>query len=52
MKNLYGCTPASIYGNDAGEDEPNESPKSNRAAWVTKDACAFEVLAGRIIIRN
>jgi len=31
MKNLYGCTPASIYGNDAGEDEPNESPKSNRA---------------------
>jgi uncharacterized protein (DUF362 family) len=31
MKNLYGCTPASIYGNDAGEDEPNENPRSNRA---------------------
>jgi uncharacterized protein (DUF362 family) len=32
MKNLYGCTPASIYGADAGEDEPNENPRSNRAA--------------------
>lgn len=32
MKNLYGCTPASIYGGDAGEDEPNENPKSNRAS--------------------
>jgi uncharacterized protein (DUF362 family) len=31
MKNLYGCTPASIYGNDAGVDEPNENPGSNRA---------------------
>lgn len=31
MKNLYGCTPASIYGNDAGVDEPNENPRSNRA---------------------
>jgi hypothetical protein len=32
MKNLYGCTPASIYGGDAGEDGPNENPRSNRAA--------------------
>jgi uncharacterized protein (DUF362 family) len=32
MKNLYGCTPASIYGNDAGVDEPNENPNSNRAS--------------------
>jgi uncharacterized protein (DUF362 family) len=32
MKNLYGCTPASIYGGDAGVDEPNEKPNSNRAA--------------------
>jgi uncharacterized protein (DUF362 family) len=32
MKNLYGCTPASIYGADAGVDEPNENPNSNRAA--------------------
>jgi uncharacterized protein (DUF362 family) len=32
MKNLYGCTPASIYGGDAGADEPNENPKSPRAA--------------------
>jgi uncharacterized protein (DUF362 family) len=31
MKNLYGCTPASIYGNDSGENEPNENPHSNRA---------------------
>jgi uncharacterized protein (DUF362 family) len=32
MKNLYGCTPASIYGADAGENEPNENPRSNRGA--------------------
>jgi uncharacterized protein (DUF362 family) len=32
MKNLYGCTPASIYGGDAGVDEPNENPNSNRAS--------------------
>lgn len=32
MKNLYGCTPASIYGGDAGIDEPNEDPKTPRAA--------------------
>jgi len=32
MKNLYGCTPASIYGGDAGVDEPNERPNSNRVA--------------------
>ena len=32
MKNLYGCTPASIYGGDAGEDSPNESPKTSRGA--------------------
>ncbi len=32
MKNLFGCLPASIYGGDAGVDEPNENPKTNRAA--------------------
>lgn len=32
MKNLYGCTPASIYGTDAGEDEPNENPRTARNA--------------------
>lgn len=30
MKNMFGCTPASIYGNDAGKDDPNESPTSGR----------------------
>jgi uncharacterized protein (DUF362 family) len=30
MKNMFGCTPASIYGNDSGVDEPNESPTSGR----------------------
>ncbi len=30
MKNMFGCTPASIYGNDAGVDDPNESPTSGR----------------------
>jgi uncharacterized protein (DUF362 family) len=30
MKNMFGCTPISIYGDDAGRDEPNEDPKSGR----------------------
>lgn len=31
MKNIFGITPASIYGDDAGEDEPNEKPTKGRA---------------------
>jgi uncharacterized protein (DUF362 family) len=30
MKNIFGITPASIYGDDAGMDTPNESPNSGR----------------------
>ena len=30
MKNCFGITPASIYGDDAGEFEPNEKPNSGR----------------------
>ena len=30
MKNCFGNTPASIYGDDAKIDEPNESPTSGR----------------------
>jgi uncharacterized protein (DUF362 family) len=30
MKNLFGMTPASIYGDDAGRDAPNESPGKGR----------------------
>jgi hypothetical protein len=26
LKNSFGITPSSIYGSDAGEDEPNENP--------------------------
>ena len=32
MKNIFGITPASIYGDDAGVDAPNENPKSSRIA--------------------
>ena len=32
MKNCFGITPASIYGDDAGEHEPNENPTSSRGA--------------------
>jgi uncharacterized protein (DUF362 family) len=32
MKNLFGATPCSIYGDDAGVDEPNESVRRGRAA--------------------
>lgn len=31
MKNLFGITPASIYGDDAGRDEPNENPGKGRS---------------------
>jgi hypothetical protein len=30
LKNCFGNTPASIYGNDAGVDEPNEKPTAGR----------------------
>lgn len=30
MKNIFGITPASIYGDDAGRDAPNESPGKGR----------------------
>lgn len=30
MKNIFGITPASVYGDDAGLDEPNESPAKGR----------------------
>jgi uncharacterized protein (DUF362 family) len=32
MKNCFGITPASIYGDDAGEKEPNEHPTSSRGS--------------------
>ena len=32
MKNCFGITPASIYGDDAGVDEPNETPNSGRVS--------------------
>jgi uncharacterized protein (DUF362 family) len=31
LKNLFGITPASIYGDDAGKHEPNENPAEGRA---------------------
>jgi hypothetical protein len=30
LKNCFGMTPASIYGDDAGADEPNENPTKGR----------------------
>jgi uncharacterized protein (DUF362 family) len=32
MKNVFGITPISIYGDDAGVDEPNEFARKNRGA--------------------
>jgi uncharacterized protein (DUF362 family) len=32
MKNCFGITPASIYGDDAGVDEPNENPTKGRGS--------------------
>lgn len=36
MKNCFGITPASIYGDDAGIDQPNEKPTKGRG-----DVCHF-----------
>ena len=36
MKNCFGITPASIYGDDAGKDEPNESPANGRVSVCHK----------------
>ena len=30
MKNMFGATPISIYGDQAGADEPNEEPRGGR----------------------
>jgi uncharacterized protein (DUF362 family) len=30
LKNLFGITPAAIYGDDAGVDQPNEKPSKGR----------------------
>jgi hypothetical protein len=32
MKNCFGITPASIYGDDAGVDGPNENPAAGRGS--------------------
>ncbi|HEY2017810.1 MAG TPA: DUF362 domain-containing protein [Bryobacteraceae bacterium] len=32
LKNCFGTIPASIYGDNAGKDEPNESPTAGRQA--------------------
>lgn len=32
MKNCFGMTPVSIYGDDAGKDEPNENASQGRGA--------------------
>ena len=32
LKNCFGCLPASVYGDSAGVDEPNENPVDGRAA--------------------
>jgi len=34
MKNCFGMTPASIYGDDAGIEAPNETPRSGRQATM------------------
>src|ERR1017187_2028479 len=38
MKNCFGMLPASIYGDDAGVDEPNENPTAGRAKTMHRGA--------------
>jgi uncharacterized protein (DUF362 family) len=37
LKNSFGITPSSIYGSDAGEDEPNENPTTGRGPLHSGD---------------
>ncbi len=34
MKNCFGITPTSIYGDDAGDDDPNEQPSGGRGSTL------------------
>jgi uncharacterized protein (DUF362 family) len=34
LKNCFGCVPSSIYGDDAGRDDPNEKPTRGRSDVV------------------
>jgi uncharacterized protein (DUF362 family) len=38
MKNCFGMLPASIYGDDAGVDEPNENPTKGRSKIMHRGA--------------
>src|ERR1017187_2952481 len=38
MKNCFGMLPASIYGDDAGVDEPNENPTAGRTKIMHRGA--------------
>jgi uncharacterized protein (DUF362 family) len=38
IKNMFGSTPISIYGDAAGKDEPNEDPHGGRGAIMHKGA--------------
>ena len=37
MKNLFGMTPCTIYGDGAGEDEPSSAPRGGRGMLHTGD---------------
>ena len=43
MKNCFGILPASIYGDDAGVDQPNEDPKRGAPRPCTWATAAFKV---------
>jgi len=45
LKNSFGITPASIYGGDAGVDEPNESPAQGRGPLHAGDRQPAKIAA-------
>ena len=45
LKNSFGITPASIYGGDAGVDEPNESPRQGRGPLHAGDRQPAKIAA-------
>jgi uncharacterized protein (DUF362 family) len=47
MKNMFGCTPISIYGEAAGKDEPNEQPTGGRGSIMHRGLWQPSAIAPR-----
>jgi uncharacterized protein (DUF362 family) len=47
IKNMFGCTPISIYGDRAGKDDPNEQPSGGRGSVMHQGSRPPSAIAPR-----